>query len=512
MRIGGRVRRCSRPSRRRWRLASSRVEPETPCTSSRSGPRLADLDDGQDAVVGWSPRLAAGAAAATAPAAAGQRLVVAGIVARPSSPSRHLGGLSARRPRPRPTRRPRSRPLPRPRPRRRRPRRRRAPGLVSSSSSSPAPANASSVCSTRRPRSSSAGQPRPRRTSASPRRPRLDRLVRLVSAAPAPSSATALLVRSRLDGVGALAALAAARPAVRTVGRRPAAPRPLPGGRAPGRLTVGTTALGGRLATAAPPGLSARRRRSPRAPRRAAGHDEDRGRPVPSAGAPARCWMAVAAAARPRRSCLGRARLRCGLRGRGLRGCRPADCRSADAVPPTAVPRRARPLRRPWHRAGECVLLAHWLICADSPDFVRFGRFCGFPALARRRCGLAAGHSSSAGSAVGSLAAASASRRARAFAAFARRRRFGGGRAVVGAIARRLTRARLRFTLRARLNVEHADVLQFWLPRARDAATQGRLMSYEQLAGSASSPGARPIGRGAEVCQLRPVLLGRFYR
>src|SRR5437764_938582 len=35
-RIGGRVRRCSRPSRRRWRLASSRVEPDTPCTSSRA--------------------------------------------------------------------------------------------------------------------------------------------------------------------------------------------------------------------------------------------------------------------------------------------------------------------------------------------------------------------------------------------------------------------------------------------------------------------------------------------
>ena len=111
VRIGGRVRRCSRPSRRRWRLASSRVEPETPCTSSTgccAAARLADPHHRVRRVVRpRRPRPRPCAAAATAARAAALR-----------SSSSCSASASPRRPaRPRSPRPRRGPALPRPRPR-----------------------------------------------------------------------------------------------------------------------------------------------------------------------------------------------------------------------------------------------------------------------------------------------------------------------------------------------------------------------------------------------------------
>ena len=168
--IGGRRRPDSRPSRRRCRLASSRVEPLTARTSDTSadgGPRGADVDDRVRRVVGRRlGAVAAGAAAAPAPTP-----TAAAVPSSPSSPlaapaSPAIGGLarpglgwppSAWAAASAPSSPPRALPWPRP-PRRRR----RAAGLAARPRARRWPASwPSSAESAARPRARAGPRPAP---------------------------------------------------------------------------------------------------------------------------------------------------------------------------------------------------------------------------------------------------------------------------------------------------------------------------------------------------------------
>ena len=413
-RIGGRVRRCSRPSRRRWRLASRRVDPVTPCTSSRDAPGLRTRTTVTHAVVvDAGLGVAAGTAAPATATPAGQRFVLVAV------------GLLAPRPRPAP-RRPRPRravPLPRPRPRR--PRRRRRRPLASSSS----PSSSSSVLGDSASASTGVGPPRPARRptprapgaapallggllarAGRPPRgpPRLGAAaVRRAAVAGGPTrrrrAAGAGSVRSRLGRLHRGGRRRQPGSAARV--RRSAAARPRP----PARSRCGATKIGARRGGPATGPLL-----RPAAPGRPAA--PARGRLLRSRATPART------PSRPRRPGVALTAAPGGLHRGGFGGHRS----------PMAQIRQFREVRRPGRPLP--------------------------PVPARVRAGSLGGLDLDGAP----LSAVSSARAA-------------GGRRLGGAAPGRVGRAPARGPSALGLGAGHTKDLQFWPPRARlDAATQGR--------------------------------------